>query len=92
VGVAALGLGAGAMIPGAILASRPPKPFPGERRMDVLRDLRPAGYAVLGVAGALLVTGAVLFIVERRRAPRQRSLGRSWLPHATFSIAMPPRW
>ena len=72
VGIAGLGLGAGSLAAGGVLASRAPAPFPDEPRMDVLRDMRPPGYAMLAVGGALLVTGVVLLVVDRRRARRAR--------------------
>jgi len=87
-GVAVLGLGAGAMVTGAVLASRRPAPFPGELRVDELRDVRPAGYAVLGVAVALLVTGAVLLVVDGHRTRLGRVSRAPWLGPRTLGVAM----
>ena len=78
-------LGASAMITGAVLASRAPRPFPGELRMDELRDLRPAGHAVLGVAATLVITGVVMVLVERRQVrARQRSRQGAWIPRLAW--------
>ena len=84
-GIAVAGLGASAMITGAVLASRAPRPFPGELRMDELRDLRPAGHAVLGVGATLVTTGVVMVVVERRRVrTRQRSRLGAWIPRPAW--------
>jgi hypothetical protein len=88
-GVTGLGLGTVAVVTGAVLATRPPAPFPHERVVIELRDVRPAGYAVLGVGAALLVTGAVLLVVDRRRArsaPLAKTPGRA----AGFAVALRP--
>lgn len=84
--VALASLGAASMITGAILASRAPRPFPGELRMDELRDLRPAGYAVLGVAGALVITGVVMIVVERRQGRARRQ------PSRPAAFVVRPAW
>lgn len=84
-GIAVASLGAGAMITGAVLASRAPRPFPGELRMDELRDLRPAGHAVLGVAATLVITGVVMVLVDRRQVrARQRSRQGAWIPRLAW--------
>lgn len=88
-GVVALSLGAGSIVGGAVLAVREPAPFPNEPRMDVLRDLRPAGYAMLAVGGALVIAGAVLVTVDRHRARAARRLGRFRGPAITLGLAGP---
>jgi hypothetical protein len=70
-GVTLAGIGGAALIPGAILAAREPKPKPDMPLEET--NTRPAGYAVLGVGIGLVVTGAVLLIVDARRRSRART-------------------
>ena len=60
-GVVLLGTGIGLAVP-------EPRPDPD----DPLREIntRPVGYAVLGVGAAAIVTGAVLLVLDRRKARR----------------------
>jgi hypothetical protein len=52
------------------------------------RDLRPIGYALLGVGAAVIVTGAVLLGLDRRRARRhQVAIAPAFGPRMTgFSL------
>lgn len=84
-GIGALGLGTGAAITGAVLASRPGPPSSGERH----GDLRALGFGMLGVGGALAVTGAVLLAVDRRRARAARLVdGAPWVGPGGFGLAV----
>jgi hypothetical protein len=70
-GKAGIGLLAGGAVllgTGIVLSVREPRPDPD----DPLRETntRPVGYAVLGVGAAAIVTGAVLLVVDRRKARR----------------------
>ncbi len=88
--------GVGTMIGGAVaLGTGGAFVALGERRpaddMSQIRDFRPAGYGLLGVGGALLITGSILLGVERAKSKKQanaaavlpfvgpRSAGVSWL-------------
>ncbi|MCX4247129.1 hypothetical protein [Paraliomyxa miuraensis] len=87
-GVAGLGLGVAAVATGAVLATRPPAPFPGEQVVIELRDVRPPGYAVLVTGAVLLVTGAVLLVVDRRRA-RSGRLSKTRLRTLGLAAVLP---
>ncbi|HEY0134777.1 MAG TPA: hypothetical protein VGB85_11870, partial [Nannocystis sp.] len=70
-GKAGIGLLAGGAVllgTGIGLSVREPRPDPD----DPLREIntRPVGYAVLGVGAAAIVTGAVLLVLDRRKARR----------------------
>jgi hypothetical protein len=61
-------LGAGGLATGgAFVGTGETRP---ERDKSKIRDFRPSGYALLGVGGALMITGAVLLGVDRARAKR----------------------
>jgi hypothetical protein len=67
-----LGTGVTATIIGAVLAAREPKPK-ADMPMEET-NTRPPGYALIGVGAAVVVTGAVLLVVDaRRRARAKRS-------------------
>lgn len=70
-GIAALSVGAGGLVGGAVLFARGERTLsaPGQIEQRV-QDFRPAGIAVLSVSGAVLLTGAVLLGLDRRRARR----------------------
>jgi hypothetical protein len=91
-GIGGLSLGVGAVVAGAVLASQPPMPYPGEPRMDVLRDLRPPGYAMLGLGGAFVVAGAVMLVVDRRRAHRKPVAHRPTLRPTPLGVAVTLPW
>ncbi len=64
-GGVALGIGIG-------LAASPPRTDPDNPLRQV--SLRPAGFAMLGVGAAAIVTGAVLLIIDQRQARRVAQL------------------
>ena len=70
-GIAALSVGAGGLVGGAVLFARGERTLsaPGQIEQRV-QDLRPAGIAVLSVSGAVLLGGAILLGLDRRRARR----------------------
>ena len=72
-GVAALALGVASVATGGAFLGL------GERRpaddKSQFRDFRPSGYGLLGVGGALVITGVTLIVVDRVRAKRRS--GRS---------------
>lgn len=71
-GATVLGVGAAALIAGAVMATRPEKPKPGDPLY--LTSTHNPGYALIGVGGAAAITGAVLLLVDaRRRAKHKRS-------------------
>lgn len=91
-GWAGVGLVSGALLPGAVglglalRGARVVRRDPGNAELTEVRDPTHAGYALLGVAGGAVVTGAVLLIVDRVRgrdearrsantAPRGRAQG-----------------
>lgn len=70
-GKAGIGLLAGgtlAFAAGLGLALAEPRPDPDDPTAEI--NTRPAGYGVLAVGGAALITGAVLLILDRRQAKR----------------------
>jgi hypothetical protein len=72
-GVAALAVGVASVATGGAFLGL------GERRpaddKSQFRDFRPSGYGLLGVGGALVITGVALIVVDRVRAKRRS--GRS---------------
>ena len=68
VGIGLLAGGALVFGTGLGLALSQPRPDPDDPLREV--DLRPAGYGVLGVGAAALVSGAVLLILDRRQPRR----------------------
>jgi hypothetical protein len=79
-GVAALAIGAGLAIGGAVLVARgrpQSRDFMSLEAGAAARDLRPGGYALLGIGGAAIVAGAVLLGVDRHRVGPRRT---SWSP------------
>lgn len=72
-GVGALTIGvAGMATGGAFLGIKETRPDDDKSK---LRDFQPSGYALLGVGGALVITGVALIVVDRVRAKRQSDLG-----------------
>ncbi|HWB80808.1 MAG TPA: hypothetical protein VG755_37860 [Nannocystaceae bacterium] len=70
-GAAVLGVGAAALIAGAVMAAR--KDTVKDNPLELSSTHTP-GYALIGVGGAAVITGAVLLIVDaRRRAKYKRS-------------------
>ena len=70
----ALGIGIG-------LVASPPRPDPDNPLRQV--SLRPAGFAMLGVGAAAIVTGAVLLILDQRQARRVAQLAPLAAPGLT---------
>lgn len=89
-GVAALGLGVASVATGGAFLGI------GERRPDddksQIRDFRPSGYGLLGVGGALVITGVALIVVDRVRAKRRSGQSAAVAPllgprSAGFSVS-----
>jgi len=78
-GAALLGLGAAGAVAGVIMAIRPPTQDSPDNGYD-LRSTKPPGYATLAVGGALLVTGAVLLVLDSRERKRSRPIATSVAP------------
>ncbi len=74
-GKAGIGLLAGGTVllgAGIGLALTEPRPDPNDPLREI--NIRPVGYAVLGVGAAAIVTGAVLLILDRRKVRRVAQL------------------
>ncbi len=85
-GAALLGLGAAGAVAGVIMAVRPPTQVSPDNGYE-LRRTQPPGYATLAVGGALLVTGAVLLVLDSRDRKRSRPKATSVAPMLGPSVA-----
>lgn len=85
-GAALLGLGAAGAVAGVIMAVRPPTQISPDNGYE-LRRTQPPGYATLAVGGALLVTGAVLLVLDSRERKRSRPKATSVAPMLSPSVA-----
>ncbi|MEM9463365.1 MAG: hypothetical protein AAGF11_54995 [Myxococcota bacterium] len=73
-GVALMALGGLTAVGGTVLVAREPTGFPvGHPNADKLETTRPAGGGVLGGGLALVVVGAVLLGVDRKRAKQRKA-------------------
>jgi len=78
-GAAALGLGGGLAIAGAVLLGVGGTPDRGEQGLETTRNVhgfRPTGAAILGIGGAGIIVGAVLLGIDRKRARSSRVSAR----------------
>ena len=85
-GAALLGLGAAGAVAGVIMAVREPTQVSPDNGYE-LRRTQPPGYATLAVGGALLVTGAVLLVLDSRDRKRSRPKATSVAPMLGPSVA-----
>ena len=70
-GILASGLGGGLLVGGIVLTARAHGPATGSDMLDAA-DLRPGGYALMGIGGAVLATGLGLLIVDYVRCQKDR--------------------
>lgn len=71
-GIALVGLGAAGVIAGAVMAAKAPTQRAPDNGYELTQTQTP-GYAALGIGGAFVVGGVVLFALDLRDRKKQRS-------------------